>query len=127
MQQRLLVVDDDDDVRAFLVGALEEFGYAVSAVADGPSALHALRDQDFDLILIDFALPRMTGAELAERIRERTPQQKLLFISGYAGTTALARAAGDVAIISKPVAVNDLIAAVGAALDEQSGGAARAD
>ena len=120
MHQHLLVVDDDDEVRAFLVCALEESGYAVSAAPDGSFALQLLREQDFDLILVDFALPGMTGAELVEQIREHRPRQKLLLISGYAGTAALQRAAGDVPIIAKPVAVNDLAAAVKAMLGDQA-------
>jgi len=127
MHQHLLVVDDDDEVRAFLVSALEESGYAVLAAPDGPSALQLFSERDFDLVLIDFALPGMTGIELVERIREQKPGQKLLLISGYAGTAVLQRAAGNVPIVAKPVAVNDLAAAVKATLDDQADGTAAAD
>jgi CheY-like chemotaxis protein len=127
MHQHLLVVDDDDEVRAFLVGALEESGYAVSTAPDGTSALQLLSERDFALILIDFALPGMTGTELVERIREHNPAQKLLLISGYAGTAALQRAAGDVPIVPKPVALTDLAAAVKAALGDQADAQASSD
>jgi CheY-like chemotaxis protein len=126
MRQQLLVVDDEDEVRAFLVHALEGSGYAVSAAPDGTSALQLFRERDFDLIVIDFALPGMTGAELGERIREHKPSQKLLLISGYAGTAALQRAAGDVPVVAKPIALKDLVAAVGALLDDQAERPARA-
>jgi CheY-like chemotaxis protein len=127
MKQQLLVVDDDDEVRAFLVCALEESGYAVAAASDGRSALQLLGATDFDLILIDFALPGMTGAELGERIRERNPAQKLLLISGYAGTAALQRAARDVPVVAKPIAVKDLAAAVSAILADRVDRPAGAD
>jgi CheY-like chemotaxis protein len=120
MHQHLLVVDDDDEVRAFLLCALEESGYAVSAAPDATSALQLFGERDFDLVLIDFALPGMTGIELVAQIREHKPRQRLLLISGYAETAALQRAAGDVPIVAKPVSVCDLATAVKTTLDDQA-------
>jgi DNA-binding response OmpR family regulator len=126
MNQHLLVVDDDEGVRSFLVCALRESGYAVSAAPEGTSALKLIGERDFDLILIDFALPGMTGADLVQRIREGRAGQKMLLISGYAGTEALQRAAGNVPLVAKPVTVRDLLAAVKAVLDDRSAGLAEA-
>ena len=114
----VLLVDDDQDVRAFVAASLEENGYRVTHVADGPSALAEANEQDFDIIVIDFLMPRMTGAEVAAAIRERRPNQKILFVSGYSETEAIRAAAPDAALLTKPFrpealdrAIRDLLSA----------------
>jgi PAS domain S-box-containing protein len=108
----VLVVDDDDDVRRFVAETLSGLGYRVLEAPDGPSALALLERQSPDLLILDFAMPGMTGAEVAEQARARRRDQPVLFVSGYADTAAIERAAGDALVLRKPFRVAELAAAV---------------
>lgn len=80
----VLLVEDDDVVRQLTVEVLEEFGYRVQAMRDGPSALGVLRDgTPFDLLMSDIGLPGMDGRELVEAARRLRPTLPVLFASGY--------------------------------------------
>lgn len=107
---RLLVVDDDPLVRLAVVRPLEEAGHIVDAVSDGATALAAIREREFDLVLVDFAMPGMDGAELIRRARAVRPEQSFLMVTGYADSEAVAEAAPDVPIVKKPFEPADLVA-----------------
>jgi signal transduction histidine kinase len=83
--ETVLVVEDDDDVRAYTVAILRELGYRVVEAQDGVSAIRLLERDDFavDLLLSDVVMPKMSGQELAERARALQPALKILFTSGY--------------------------------------------
>jgi len=83
--ETILVVEDDDDVRAHTVDLLRELGYRVLEAHDGDTALRLLGrpDQDVQLLLTDVVMPAMSGWELAEAARIELPQLKVLFTSGY--------------------------------------------
>ena len=101
----LLVVDDDAEVREVTVTRLSEVGYAVREAASGLQALVALEaDPCVDLVVLDFAMPGMNGAEVAIEIRKRWPGMPVLFVTGFADTTALtlAGASGSDAVVLKP-------------------------
>ncbi len=99
---RVLVVDDDPDVRQFLVGGLEEAGYEVAEAADGKSALSAFEQERPDVVVVDYLMPGMTGADVAKRMRKKAPDQKILFVSGYSETEAIERAAPGAPLLAKP-------------------------
>ncbi len=83
--RRVLLVEDNDDVREMIRLYLESFGIVVSEAADGPSGLHtALRERP-DLVLMDLGLPGMDGFSLARAIREGDPQGaiRIVAMSGY--------------------------------------------
>ena len=84
-QESILVVEDDDDVRAYTVECLRELGYRVLEAHDGPSALRLLerQQQPIDLLFTDVVMPGMTGRELADKAREAQPELKVLYTSGY--------------------------------------------
>jgi signal transduction histidine kinase len=86
---RLLVVDDDPPVREATAATLRCLGYTVVEAASAPAALNLIDRDRFDLLLIDFAMPGMNGAELAARARQRRPGQPILFVTGYADFAAL--------------------------------------
>ncbi len=114
---RVLVVDDDSAVRAVAVGALEAMGHEVSHASDGVDALAQLDDGAPDLMVIDYAMPGMTGAQLAAEVRERRPGVKIIFVTGYADVEAVqGRLGGDQIILRKPYHFESLVKAVNDAL-----------
>lgn len=105
----ILVVDDDDHVRTSLTDSLTALGHRVITAADGKDALAALQAGEPDLMLLDFAMPGMNGAEVAKRARERWPVLPIVFASGYADTAALEAVIGpDTPMLRKPFTVNQL-------------------
>jgi PAS domain S-box-containing protein len=84
-RERVLIVEDDDLVRAQVSAELTSLGYQVTAAIDGPRALDALSKQDFDLLFTDVVLPGgMNGRQLADKARAARPLLPVLFTSGYA-------------------------------------------
>ncbi len=81
---RILVVDDEEEVREILAETLEEFGYAVLTAASGEEALPVLaRDGGVALVITDVRMPGMSGLDLAAEVRQRWPAVKVVLISGY--------------------------------------------
>ncbi|MGE8059680.1 PAS domain-containing protein [Pseudomonas sp. NPDC089547] len=89
--QRILLIEDQTALRLVVCEVLEELGYLVDAFEDGPSALAYLQNSDRpDLLLSDIGLPGgLNGRQVAERCRERYPDLKVLFITGYDESAAL--------------------------------------
>ena len=81
---RILLAEDDNDMRRFLVKALERAGYDVSDFDNGASAYERLREEPFSLLLTDIVMPEMDGIELARRATEIDPDLKVMFITGFA-------------------------------------------
>ncbi len=105
----VFLVDDDPDVRAFLCDLLEELGHEVEAFATGPDALKGLEKRVPDLILVDFAMPEMNGAELATRIRAAYSDLPIVFITGFAESDQLeAATAGGAPVLRKPFGMDEL-------------------
>jgi signal transduction histidine kinase len=105
----ILVVDDDSAVRSVSVEALRAVGYTVAEADGGPQAIELLDAVDPDLVLLDYAMPDMTGAEVANVLRARRPRLPILFATGFADTDALAAALGpDVPMIRKPYTIGAL-------------------
>jgi CheY-like chemotaxis protein len=115
----ILVIDDDPDVRGFIVTSLEEQGYRVREASDGEEGLKALADELPDLVILDFIMPGMSGAEVASRIRADCPGHPILFISGYSETEAVKRTAPDVPLLPKPFRADALNKAVRGAMAQQ--------
>jgi signal transduction histidine kinase len=115
-RQSILVVDDDPDVRGFIVEALEEQGYVVREAADGREGIAELDRETPDLIVLDFIMPGLSGADVARHARERRPDQPILFVSGYSETEAVKRTAPDSPLLAKPFRAEALHKAVRGAL-----------
>src|SRR5512138_3318588 len=98
----VLVVDDDRLVRRFMAESLKAQGYQVVDVPDGQSAIERLQESAFDLLIADFAMPGMNGAELARMAREMQPDLRILIVSGYADSNALQAAVGNAPQLRKP-------------------------
>jgi CheY-like chemotaxis protein len=112
----VLVVDDDPDVRGFIAEALADDGYRVRECADGQTALGEFAAERPDLVVLDFVMPSMSGAEVASRILKVAPKQKILFVSGYSETDAIRRVAPDSPLLAKPFRSEALSKAVRKAL-----------
>ena len=112
----VLVIDDDPDVRAFIAAALEEHGYRVREAGDGKEGLAEIERDKPDLVIVDFLMPGLSGAEVARRIRAKLPKQPILFVSGYSETDAVKRTAPDAPLLTKPFRADALAKAVRAAL-----------
>ena len=105
----ILVVDDDPQVRGTIHRALTELGYAVCEAADGPRALEAVRDDRVDLVVLDYVMPGMDGAEVAREIARIDPDLPVIFSTGHAALRMLRNAAGeDVPVLHKPFTLDEL-------------------
>lgn len=106
----ILVVDDDAQVRATIVSALTELGYAVSEASGGVPALEAVRGDDrIDLVILDYVMPGMDGAEVAREIARIDPDLPVIFSTGHAALRALRSATGeDVRVLEKPFTLDEL-------------------
>ena len=112
----VLVIDDDPDVRGFIVTSLEEQGYRVRGASDGRKGLKAVARDRPDLVILDFIIPGLSGAEVANRILAEQPDQSILFVSGYSETEAVRRVAPDAPLLTKPFRAAALDEAVRRAL-----------
>jgi PAS domain S-box-containing protein len=112
----VLVIDDDPDVRGFIVTSLEEQGYRVREASDGREGLAALERETPDLVVLDFIMPGLSGADVARQIRAKRPEQPILFVSGYSETEAVKRTAPDAPLLAKPFRADALQKAVRGAL-----------
>jgi signal transduction histidine kinase len=106
---RILLVDDDHAVREVTSTTLRDLGYTVVEAGSGGAALDILtREPTIDLLIIDFAMPGMSGAEVARQARAKRPTLPILFITGFADRAALA-GVSETHIVGKPF-VNDELA-----------------
>ncbi len=113
----VMLVDDDDDVRRFLQDVLADSGYAVTALSDGEACLADLEGKAPDLLMLDFAMPGLNGAETALMARRRYPDLPIILVTGYADSDALDTVMGDgTVILRKPFEQAELMAAIDVAL-----------
>ena len=81
---RIMIVDDEDNIRLLIKEELEDAGYEVVDVPNAKKALEILEeDNNFDLISIDIEMPDMNGLELAEEIRKNYPEKKIILLTAY--------------------------------------------
>ena len=112
----ILIVDDDSAVREVTAGLLNDLGYRTLEAGSGGAALDVLdRNEEVRLVLLDFAMPGMNGAEVARELRARRPDVSILFASGYADTAALVDVDRD-QLIQKPYVEEQVATKVAAKL-----------
>ena len=112
----ILVIDDDPDVRDFIVTSLEEQGYRVRQASDGERGLKEAARATPDLVILDFVMPGMSGSEVAKRLLAKRPDQLILFVSGYSETRAVRGIAPNAPLLAKPFRAEALDKAVRNAL-----------
>jgi CheY-like chemotaxis protein len=102
----VLLVEDQSDVRRFTRVALESYGYTVVEAADGPAALAAAArpEHRIDMLLTDVVMPGMSGRQVAEALRARRPDLRVLYVSGYTDDAVVRHGIlqADVAFLRKP-------------------------
>jgi two-component system cell cycle response regulator CpdR len=108
---KILLAEDDTDMRRFLVKALQNAGYEVISYDNGLSACERLREEPFELLLTDIVMPEMDGIELARRASELDPDIKIMFITGFAAVAlnSDSQAPKNAKVLSKPVHLRDLV------------------
>ncbi|MEM7620680.1 MAG: response regulator [Pseudomonadota bacterium] len=108
---RILLTEDDDSMRRFLVKALERAGFEVISFGNGAEAYQRLKEEPFSLLLTDIVMPEMDGIELARRASELDPELKIMFITGFAAVAlnSSEQATKDAKVLSKPFHLRDLV------------------
>ena len=111
---KILLAEDDNDMRRFLVKALENAGFQVSPHDNGMSAYQRLREEPFEMLLTDIVMPEMDGIELARRASELDPDIKIMFITGFAAVAlnSDSEAPKNAKVLSKPVHLRELVSEV---------------
>jgi putative two-component system response regulator len=79
---RVLVVDDEKSIRITLKAFLSEVGYEVQVAEDAEKAIKMLRETDFDVVVTDIIMPRVTGVDLLKAILEISPDSKVIMMTG---------------------------------------------
>jgi signal transduction histidine kinase/CheY-like chemotaxis protein len=104
----ILLVDDDSAVREVTASILRDLGHVVIEVGSGGGALDLLdRNAHIDLVILDFAMPGMNGIEVARQVRAKVPSRPVVFVTGYADTSALGDI-DDTQIVRKPFIGDEL-------------------
>jgi two-component system cell cycle sensor histidine kinase/response regulator CckA len=127
---RVLVVDDEASIRAFVERALRSGGYEVIVASDGPEALRLVEAQrpPFDLFVVDVMMPQMRGDELSRRLRQHDLGVKVLYFTGYSDDLFAKRQSlwQDEAFLEKPAGISELLQAVSLLLFGHTDGPAAA-
>ena len=112
---RILLAEDDEDMRRFLTRALENAGYQVVSFDNGLSAYERLREEPFHVLLTDIVMPEMDGIELARKASDLDPDLKIMFITGFAAVALNPdmQAPRNAKILSKPFHLKDLVGEIG--------------
>jgi signal transduction histidine kinase len=113
---RILIVEDDAFVRESMVSSLEALGHEVAQAADGEAALHALERSRPDLVITDYLMPGITGAELMLRTRAIYPGVPMIIATGYADMKKIEQVIGDDLLLRKPFQLSELALRVDQAL-----------
>jgi CheY-like chemotaxis protein len=117
----ILLVDDDSAVREVTASILRDLGHVVIEVGSGGGALDLLdRNAQIELVILDFAMPGMNGMEVARQVRAKVPSCPVVFVTGYADTSAL-EDIDETQIVRKPFIDNELADKVQIALANSAG------
>jgi len=117
--EQILIIEDEKLIRWSIKSRLEQEGYRVDQAEDGKTGLSRLEGDDFDLLLLDFRLPDMTGFEILERVREKFPEMSVVMMTAYGTVESAVRAMklGAFDYLTKPVNLDELTLVVQKALE----------
>ena len=108
---RVLVIDDDDDLRALVVRVVEQAGYAVDSASDGQAGLDRLAEQTYDVIVCDLRMPRMDGVTFYREVERRDPAvaRRIVLMTTHVRTEEYRDFLRDVhaPVLNKPFTLDD--------------------
>jgi DNA-binding response OmpR family regulator len=121
---RILLIEDDSNVRTLLYLTLTNFGHMVTEACDGKKGLEVFKSSDFDLVITDIVMPEKEGLEVMMKMRKKQPAQKIIAISGGGLHNAehylhTAKLLGAARVLAKPFSTETLMAAIN---EQLSGG-----
>ncbi len=107
----VLVVDDERRTREYLAAILSARGWRVDTACDGPTALEFVHRTKYDVVVLDYRMPDMDGAETCRRIRQVQPEVRGVFVTGFPtiDTVYPAIASGADRVLAKPVNPAELV------------------
>lgn len=115
-RQRVLVVDDDEGVRLFIVECLESLGYDVVHADSGEEGLRLIDKNHPQLMIVDYAMPGMSGVDVIRQARPRAPDLPIILATGYADMGAVEQVMASENVLRKPFRIEELEEAVRKAL-----------
>jgi CheY-like chemotaxis protein len=109
-----LVVDDEEAIRRLLQTVLHSAGYKVHTAANGAEAVKtfAAHARAIDLVILDYAMPGMSGGDLFHELRRQNPNVRVILSSGHAGGQEIRAMPGLLAVVPKPFRIQDMLRAV---------------
>jgi DNA-binding response OmpR family regulator len=127
VSQRILVIEDDEFQLSLLSASLSDEGYEVFLTSDGPKGIEIYKQKTPDLVLLDLALPSMSGLEVMRKLKELDAAANILVVSGFPSRESIEVAAryGVDEFITKPYLMPELIQRIGAAIRKGGGGGVR--
>jgi len=119
-KSRILVVDDEDALRAVLSGELSSTGYDVATASDGDEAITVIQNKKFDLVLLDIKMPKVDGFEVLKFIKKNFPTVKVIMLTGFADlkNAIESKKNGAEDFVSKPYDLVDLLTTIERVLSE---------
>lgn len=111
---RILIVDDESDLRNLLNHVLTQAGYEVMEAPDGEAALNILRKEKFDIAFLDIQMPNVNGIQVLKHIQKNSPSTKAIMLTGYANlkNAMEAKEFGATDFIGKPYKIEDILSTV---------------
>ncbi|MCX7831215.1 MAG: response regulator, partial [Acidobacteria bacterium] len=111
---KVLIVDDEENILISLSSILEDEGYSVKTCSDAECALKTLEKEEFDVALLDIWLPKMDGLRLFEIMKEQKREEEVIFISGHGTIEQAVRATkiGAFDFLEKPLSLERVLVAV---------------
>jgi DNA-binding response OmpR family regulator len=120
--KKILIVDDDAELRSHLSDVLKGAGYQTAAAPTGAEAIEMAIDEEFDLLLLDFMMPKTSGADVLTELRKVAPRSRVIMITAFAtienAVDIIKRGASD--YLSKPFKIDDLLTRIRKVLEEAS-------
>ncbi len=118
MRKRILVADDEPNIREIISELLKEAGHRVGVAVDGMDAWEKMQMEPYDLYVLDVFMPRLDGLDLIEKIRELQPMAVIIVITGFSSIDVAIKAIrkGAYHYITKPINADELLKAVEAGL-----------
>jgi DNA-binding NtrC family response regulator len=117
---KVLIVDDEKEFRTYLSEAVSSAGYETQQAASGREAVDKASDEDFDVVLLDLIMPKMSGSDVLVELRRVSPRSRVIMITAFASienaVDAIKRGATD--YLSKPFKIDELLTRMKRALEE---------